>query len=85
MQARCDDSVSLQAQPEALAVLGQQRIEPRELLHALQQGDPVVALLDEWGRNARLTAVQQDQENGTLSGLILEKTAQFGIGIGAWH
>ena len=37
MKPRRDDAIRLQAEAEALAVLGEHRVQARELLHALEQ------------------------------------------------
>ena len=47
-----------------------------------QQAQPAIDLLESLSRDARLTRVQQDEQNGTISGLILEEPTQFGLGIG---
>jgi len=52
------------------------------LFFQMQQAEPVVKLLEEWQRAERLSGAQQDQENGTLSALVLEETPHFGVGIG---
>jgi len=62
---------------------GQSDYVEHRVYFQLQQPQPFVALLEEWSRASRLAGVQQDQESGTLSALILEQTTQFGIGIGA--
>jgi tetratricopeptide (TPR) repeat protein len=49
----------------------------------IREAQPVVQMLQDWSQKARLSGVSQDQENGTLSALVLEETPQFGIGVGA--
>jgi tetratricopeptide (TPR) repeat protein len=49
----------------------------------IRQPQPVIRLLEEWAQKARMSGVQQDQEHGTLSALVLEESRQFGVGVGA--
>jgi tetratricopeptide (TPR) repeat protein len=49
----------------------------------IRQPQPVIRLLEEWAQKTRLSGVQQDQEHGTLSALVLEESRQFGVGVGA--
>ncbi len=48
----------------------------------IRQARSVVDFLEEWQRNNRLSGLRTDQENGTLTAMILEETPRFGIGVG---
>ena len=57
-----EDPVRLQAEPEALAVLAQRRVEPAELLHALEPvGDRVPVHVERAGRGAGRAVVLEER------------------------
>src|SRR5215207_4789996 len=60
-EPRGDDPVCLEPQPEPLAILGLHRIEPGQLLHALEPvGDRVAVREDRGGGRVHVAVLQLD-------------------------
>lgn len=49
----------------------------------IQNAQPMIELLGQWQRSARLSGAESNQENGTFSTIVLEEVQQFGAGIGS--